>query len=159
MARPAVLLLSAVALAGCSPSTLDTAETERAIRASVTERFDASVEAVTCPDDVEAEEGGTFRCTVRAADGSSGRAVVLQQDDENVVRTPFLRVAGVERLVSREFAEQSAARRVRIACPDIVEARAGGTFACRARAGRRTARIRVTQSDVEGRVRWERVAR
>lgn len=161
MGRRAVAVVAAGLLTGCSPDTLDAEQTEQAIRAAVTERFDVAVETVTCPEDVEAEQGGTFRCTVRAVDGSQGRAVVTQQDDEGRVRarTPFLRVADVERLVSRGLAEQSAARRVRLTCPDIVVVDVGGRFRCRARADGRRAGVRVTQQDAAGGVRWELLQR
>jgi hypothetical protein len=161
MRRTAVLLLPVLALvAGCGSAALDATETEQAIRASVAERFDVAVDAVRCPEDVEAQAGARLRCTVRAADGSHGRVVVTQDEDGDVeARTPFLRMAGIERLVARGVQERSGARRVRLACPDIVVVHAGRSFTCRGRADGRRARVRVTQQDAEGSVRWELVRR
>jgi hypothetical protein len=159
MRRPLVLVLAAAALvAACGTATLDPAATERAVRTGVTERFAVAVEDVACPDDVRSAAGASFRCTVRAADDSSGTVVVTQQDDQGHVRVraPFLRVAGVERLVSKGLRQQTGAR-LRLDCPDIVVLDAGGTFTCRARAGSRRARVRVVQQNARGRVRWQLV--
>ena len=151
----AIVVCAAALLAGCS-SKLDVADTEQAITASVARRFGVTVRAVDCPAEVRAKAGATFRCTVRAADGSSGVAVVTQEDDRGHVRarTPFLDIRGIERDLSRGLEEQSGARRVRVSCPDIVRVDAGESFRCRARTGGRRTRLKVVQG-ADGRVRLQ----
>jgi len=80
------LVALSVAAAGCSASigskkTLKTDQAETQIAESL------NVEAtVSCPEDVEVEEGGTFDCDVETADGETGVAHVTQKDDEGNIR-------------------------------------------------------------------------
>ena len=155
-ALPLVSLVAAV-LAGCGESTLDASDTERAIRGAVREQVGAAVSRVECPDGVAARTGGTFTCTITGKDGTRGKARVTQTDDQGhvSVRAPFVDTRPVERQVARGLEEQSGAGRVRLKCPEIVPVRAGSAFTCRVRAGGSSARVRVTQQDRRGRVRWE----
>jgi hypothetical protein len=58
-------VIAAIALAACGTIDADQLETE--IEDGVSgdlQKFDVSVESVSCPDDIESETGATFECTI-----------------------------------------------------------------------------------------------
>jgi hypothetical protein len=76
---PLALAAPLLALAACGGSTLDASQVEEQILAELQDAG-SPVTAVTCPDDVAAQEGGTFTCTGTAADGT-WTLEVAQTDD------------------------------------------------------------------------------
>ena len=75
----ALVVLGAVAAAGCA-SKLDTGKIEVEIKKSLADRTGARIASVDCPDDVEAKEGDTFRCTATAATGKRVPIEVIQEN-------------------------------------------------------------------------------
>jgi len=68
--------------------------------------------------------------------------------------TQKLDVEDAEKTIAKQLGEESGGT-VLVDCPDEVEIKRGDTFNCRATArGKKAARVRVTQLDDEGRVRW-----
>jgi hypothetical protein len=65
-----------------------------------------------------------------------------------------LDTAEAERTIADRL-ERQAGTKVTISCPDDVEIKKGNTFDCEAKARNDTARVKVTQLDDEGNVRWE----
>ncbi len=80
-----VLAAAAITLAACGQGVLDTAELEAQIAAELERQTGVTPSSVDCPADVPAEEGGTFRCTVTADDGSSIGLTVTQTDDQGSI--------------------------------------------------------------------------
>jgi hypothetical protein len=77
--------LVAVALAACT-RTVNTDALEQQIAAELQAQAGVTPSSVDCPDDVEAEAGGTFTCTATTDDGSTATITVTQQDDEGNLR-------------------------------------------------------------------------
>ncbi|MEX2196366.1 MAG: DUF4333 domain-containing protein [Thermoleophilaceae bacterium] len=75
----------ALGVAGCGSSTLDTAEIEDEVQELAEDR-DLEVDGVTCPDDIEAEEGDEFDCEVEIEGGEEIDAEVTQRNDDGDVR-------------------------------------------------------------------------
>jgi hypothetical protein len=59
-----------------------------------------------------------------------------------------------EKTIANRLGEQ-AKTKVAINCPDDVEIKKGDTFTCDAKAKNDNAKVKVTQLDDEGNVRWE----
>ena len=58
--------------------------------------------------------------------------------------------------ISKGVAQQTGAKGVKVDCPDDVDAKKGDTFDCNLTAsGGQKAKIKVTQQDDEGNVRWQ----
>lgn len=74
------------ALAGCGESTLDTGKIESEIKPEVEDQTGTRDVAVSCPDDVEAEEGAEFECDLTAAGGVKAKVAITQEDDDGNVR-------------------------------------------------------------------------
>jgi Domain of unknown function (DUF4333) len=68
--------------------------------------------------------------------------------------TQQLDTAEAERTIGDRLGEQ-ARTKVTINCPENVEIKKGDTFTCDAKARNDTAKVRVTQLDDEGNVRWK----
>jgi predicted component of type VI protein secretion system len=68
--------------------------------------------------------------------------------------TEQLDTAEAEKTIADRLGKQ-AGTKVTIDCPDDVEIKKGDTFNCEAKARKDTAKVRVTQLDDEGNVRWE----
>ena len=148
-----ILLAGATAVAGCGTKTIDDGKAEKAIKAEVARQAGADVRSVSCPDDVEPEKGGTFTCRVTGTDGSAGDVNVTQKDDEGRVRfsAPFIHMRDIERSLAVQFSSPQVS--VTLDCPEIVTAKAGGTFVCDGRDSKgRRAKIDVTQKDARGNV-------
>jgi uncharacterized protein DUF4333 len=86
----AIACLGALMLAGCGKK-LDTDKIERGVEQGLMDRTGTKIASVTCPDDVEAKEGDTFRCTAKASSGESLQIEVVQEDDEGHVRWQLVR--------------------------------------------------------------------
>jgi hypothetical protein len=67
--------------------------------------------------------------------------------------TQQLDTAEAEKTIGNRLGEQ-AGTKVTINCPDDVEIKKGDTFECEAKARNDTAKVKVTQLDDEGNVRW-----
>ena len=90
MRRPlAVLAVTCASLAllatACGDSKLDTSKLEDQIEKTLADRTGFTITSVRCPDDVKAEKGGTFRCTVATARGERAVVNVTQTDDKGGV--------------------------------------------------------------------------
>jgi uncharacterized protein DUF4333 len=145
------LLLAAAAAASCGDSAIDAAKAQRLVRGTVAGQLHSRVVAVTCPDDVKAQDGARFTCVVRGADGSQGPAVVTQRDDGALsVSAPFLNVREAESVMAAQIGRQIEREDVRVTCPEIVVDRRDGRFTCRATAGGRSARVAVRLTDGAG---------
>ena len=68
--------------------------------------------------------------------------------------TQQLDTAEAERTIADRLGKQ-ARTKVTIRCPDDVEIKKGDTFTCDAKARNDTAKVKVTQLDDEGNVRWQ----
>jgi len=152
-----LLLLAAVAvpLAGCARE-IDSAKAERSIARTVADQVGAEVRSVECPDGLTAEKGDTFECTVTGADGSSGTAQVTERDDRGTVSVsaPFIDVGELEQSIEEGIAKQ-VGDDVDVTCPELVAGAKGDTFDCTASSGPREVTVNVTQTDAQGRVRYE----
>jgi hypothetical protein len=85
------LALGAAVIGACGESRLDTDKAESAIRAGITRQTGVKIDAVRCPDEVEARKGDTFRCVARASNGQRARVEVTQRDDEGAVSWRLVR--------------------------------------------------------------------
>ena len=84
--RARIVLLASITLltgAACT-RTLDTQSLEEQIAGDLETGGGPAVDDVTCPDDVEAEAGGTFMCTA-TGDGVEWLIRVTQVDDDGHV--------------------------------------------------------------------------
>ena len=80
-----LILATALALPACSEKVINTDELEGEIARELEAQTGVVPASVECPDDVPAEKGGTFRCTVTADDGSSAGITVTQTDDQGSI--------------------------------------------------------------------------
>lgn len=71
-------------LAACS-STLNTGKLEDEIQKGIEGQTDINVSSISCPKDVELEEGDIFDCDVEASDDTQFTVTVTQKDDEGNV--------------------------------------------------------------------------
>lgn len=83
IALPALALV--VALAGCGTTTLDTEKVEEEVQELAEDR-DLDVDGVSCPSDVEAEEGDEFTCDIELENGEEIEAEITQRNDDGDVR-------------------------------------------------------------------------
>jgi hypothetical protein len=83
----AAMIGAALALAACGGQTIDSEDLE----AQLTDQLSAETDldpadvSVTCPDDIEAEEGREFECTL-TANGEDATVEVTLTDDEGGFR-------------------------------------------------------------------------
>ncbi|MBB3082690.1 DUF4333 domain-containing protein [Geodermatophilus sabuli] len=102
------LAVGAVLLFGTT--TIDTAEAERQIATLTEEQVGVAAADVSCPEDVEAEAGGTFSCTA-TLDGQPIRFTVEQTDAEGNVQIEsdetFVVVATVEESLAQQVGAEA----------------------------------------------------
>jgi Domain of unknown function (DUF4333) len=86
--RPHLILLAAplaALAAGCGTKTINTNKAEAEIAKGIEQQTRISDVTVKCPDDVEAKQGDTFRCTASAR-GQTASVQVVQRDDDGNIR-------------------------------------------------------------------------
>jgi hypothetical protein len=84
LALLAAATLAALGLVACGTKTIDSEDLEQQLTEQLS--ADAGVNpddvSVECPDDIEAEEGREFDCTLTAPNGDEVRVEVTLTDDE-----------------------------------------------------------------------------
>jgi phosphoenolpyruvate synthase/pyruvate phosphate dikinase len=83
-AIPAAALI--LGFAACGNVDTDKIEDEIAKQVEEQAQGQVKVKSVKCPDDVKAEKGDRFTCTITAENGATAKALVVQQDDDGNVR-------------------------------------------------------------------------
>jgi hypothetical protein len=88
LAIAAATILAALALAACGARTIDSGELESQLQEQLSAEAgaDPAEVSVSCPEDIEAEEGREFDCTLVAPDGDEVRVEVTLTDDEGGFR-------------------------------------------------------------------------
>ena len=154
---PAVLLAVAlvVVLAGCARE-IDQAKAEKYITKAVGDEIGAKVKSVDCPSGLTAKKGETFECTVVGTDGSKGTTKVIEKDDKGSVgvSAPFIHPTEIEDSIEKGITAQVGSD-VALECPEIIVAKKGDTFDCKATSGSDKATVRATQTDGQGHVRYK----
>jgi hypothetical protein len=114
MRRAAAIGLVITLLAACgddAPATLDAAEVEGEI-ADALEDLDVEAD-VSCPPDVELDEGDDFECEVEPDEGDSFDVEVLQSDDEGNVEfvLPIVKLvrSEVEEVIGERLSDEQGA--------------------------------------------------
>lgn len=161
-------LASAVVAAGCGsssndtatstqPRTVDAAQVEQGIEDDLS-TASASVTSAKCPDDVSAERGETFACTVAFDNGASGRATVTQLGAGKYgyeLEAGSVQVDGstAEAAVKDSLAAQGLPNSV-VNCPDNIIVKVGTTVTCDLSSGGGAASgsVTFTFSDANGTV-------
>ncbi len=80
LALPAALAL-AVGVTACGKTTIDTDSAEKSISENIQKQLGQKPKSVQCPNEIVAKKGGTFTCTVTAADGAKATIKATQTDD------------------------------------------------------------------------------
>lgn len=154
----AALLGATLIFASCSATkTLEAEDLNEQIAAELQDTF--GIEAtVDCPDDIEAEEGGTFECSAEDSAGTSLPIQVTQTDgDGNVDWTmDVFDLSIVEDGLEPEVSEAVDAQ-IDIECPRVfIETEPGTTFDCPVSDEQnREGIIRITALDEAGQLDWE----
>lgn len=160
-AAAALAVTAGLVLAGCSVSVgggdLDTADAEALIEGGY-ERQGAVAVEVSCPRDVEPEEGGTFICEATGPTGATADIDVMQVDDEGNIEFAYVPIglnpAALEAQIATEFQRQRSVS-VSVSCPRAIAAEEGNVFPCTVTAPNGDeVEAQVTQRDDEGNVRW-----
>ena len=74
--------MAALLIAGCGGTVIDSAKTEDALQANLSNSLETKVSSVDCPSDIEVEKGATFTCSVKLTDGED-QVVTLRIDNED----------------------------------------------------------------------------
>ena len=83
----AVAAMAAAALpAGCGEQTLDASELEQELSRQLGAQAGQTPRSVACPDNVKAQRGKRFDCTLTAKNGDRVRVEVLLTNDEGGFR-------------------------------------------------------------------------
>jgi predicted small lipoprotein YifL len=74
-------LLATFGLAACGDKTIETGSAEKSISDNIEQQGLPKPKSVECPDEIKAEKGGKFSCTLTTADGSKVKVNASQTDD------------------------------------------------------------------------------
>lgn len=83
-ARVSLVAVLAITVPACS-KTLDTQGLEGQLATQIEDEIDTTIASVECPEDVDVERGGTFRCTAEEESGATLEIQVVQADDQGSV--------------------------------------------------------------------------
>ena len=163
----------AVVAVGCGSQQLDVAKGERLMATELGPLIGlkASEAKVACPDDIAAEKGARFECTLSTPAGAKLRVRVEQTSDAGDVWFNFVdgepaKLLNTDKLTTW-VAEKLAARfrldpaAITVSCPGGVPLQSGAQLSCTASAEGagedvnrgQTATVKLTQTDADGNVR------
>ena len=159
-----VAAAGALALAGCgggdstSPSrAIDAAQVESGIDKQLSTPA-AEVTSVKCPEDVKAEAGARFNCSVTWSNGATGKVKVTQESVNQFTYQPVsgsVQVPGssVEKSIEQELDKQGAPN-AQADCPDTITVKLDTTVTCdlRGAGGQAAGTVTFTFSDTSGTV-------
>jgi hypothetical protein len=132
-------------VAGCGSGTsssekptVDPEKAEALVVKAAREQVHLRPRSVSCPDDIAGKKGATFTCRVTGADGTTatvpGRVTGTENGGRIFVGMPLVDVGKIEATMVT-FLRNQVGPSAKVACPDVVTLRKGGTFTCRATAG------------------------
>jgi hypothetical protein len=144
-------LVPALVAAACGKQ-LDVSKPERAIAASIEERYSIDVQGVSCPQDLEAKKGSRFQCVV-TLQGDRLTANVTQTDSSGGLRYELAEQILTANSVAKAIRAQYHATSVDCGKRTYWVAHPNRAFTCRAKddAGG-AARITVTVRDARGNI-------
>jgi hypothetical protein len=148
-------LALALAAVGCGSDTIDAGEVESGIEQSLSSAT-ASVSGVSCPNDVEKEEGTTFTCDAKLEGGGKAKVKVTQTSKGGDFTYAFkpgtvvLTDNTVEPALEKDLAA-SGLPETKIDCPDTIKVKEGEQVTCTATgAGGRQSELTFTFSSADG---------
>jgi hypothetical protein len=154
-AARAVGLALALAIVGCGSDTIDANEVEAGIEESLSSAT-ASVSSVSCPDDVQKEEGATFTCDAKLEGGGKAKVKVTQTTKGGDFTYSFkpgtvvLTDEAVEPALEKDLAA-SGVPDTTVDCPDAIKVKEGETVTCTATgSGGRESQVTFTFSIADG---------
>jgi hypothetical protein len=148
-------LTLALAAVGCGSDTIDAGEVESGIEQSLSSAT-ASVSSVSCPNDVEKEEGATFTCDAKLEGGGKAKVKVTQTSKGGDFTYAFkpgtvvLTDNTVEPALEKDLAA-SGLPETKIDCPDTIKVKEGEQVTCTATgASGRQSELTFTFSSADG---------
>lgn len=162
MRRPLLPALALALLAACSTTkTLDSGDLETTLSSNAAQQLPGvEIGEAECPDDIEAEAGSTFECTIDVAGQEVSYQVVQDDDEGNVTFTRSQAVLDIDKLTSEvtNGIEAQTGVEVTVTCPGgpIRVETPQSTFTCTATTEQGEQRsVEITVTDVEGNVDWQ----
>ncbi|MGI8800881.1 MAG: DUF4333 domain-containing protein [Solirubrobacteraceae bacterium] len=137
---------TAVLLAACGGSKLDSAKAAKTISMLVTSKLGVPVRSVDCPKDIKLQSGLVSTCEVTMASGEVEPFIITQSNGKFRVQPRDLVAGGVEKTIT----DQLAARGITAStvCPQHVVIVVGAKFTCTATDTKRaTVRFTATIQD------------
>ena len=148
-------LAFALATVGCGSDTIDAGEVEAGIEQSLSSAT-APVSSVSCPDDVEKEEGATLTCDAKLEGGGKAKVKVTQTSKGGDFTYSFkpgtvvLTDDAVEPALEQELTA-SGLPDTTVDCPDTIKVKEGEQVACSATgSGGRQSELTFTFSSADG---------
>jgi hypothetical protein len=156
MRAPAVIGLAlALGTIGCGSDTIDADEAEAGIEQSLSSAT-ASVSSVSCPNDVEKEEGATFTCDAKLDGGGKAKVKVTQTSKGGDFTYTFkpgtvvLTDDAVEPALEKDLTA-SGLPDTTVDCPDTIKVKEGEKVTCTATgSGGRQSQLTFTFSSADG---------
>ena len=145
----------ALGAVGCGGDTVDAAEVEAGIEESLSGAT-ASVSSVSCPNDVEKEEGATFTCDAKLEGGGKAKVKVTQTSKGGDFTYAFKpgTVVLTDNTVEPALEEDLAASGLpdtTVDCPDTIKVKEGEMVTCTATgSGGRQSQLTFTFSSDDG---------
>jgi hypothetical protein len=167
--RPSVARLSVttaaaalVALAACTPPTLDMDAVKKAISEGVDAQLSLPIESVSCPPPRPVKAGDSFECIATPRGGGRLTVTVTQDDAKSKVSWKVAKTEGlldlqkVEASIVAGLREQAKVEATAACGGRWKAAKAGDSFECEAKAsGGQTATIVVSVADGNGNISWK----
>ena len=152
-------VLVALVVAGCGddssstntttqpPKKVDDAAVEKGIKEQLSTP-EAQVTKASCPSDITAKQGATFKCSVTWSNGATGKVKVTQVGPNSFTYVPvegsvMIPAAPVEQQIQEDLAKQGAPNAV-VNCPDNIIIKVGTTVTCNVSNGAGTVHSSVT---------------
>lgn len=150
-----LVMTSSVLVAGCGPTTVDTASLEKNVMSSIDGPGSVQVDTVDCPQDQVPEVGSTFSCTYVLTDGTAGKIKVTVRDEEGAGSWEVTKPASgqAEQVVLTGYEKEIGRKPTSVDCPDPLKGRKAKTICTVEFANGETRDVAVTVKK-GGSIRW-----
>jgi hypothetical protein len=130
-----VVLIAALAAAGCGSDTVDAGKAEQGLESSSLSTSSTKITSASCPNDVKKEKGQTFTCDVKLSGGGKAKVTVTQTSSHNTFSYAYkpgsvvIPGSKIDQQLEQDLAD-AGIKNAQVNCPSSVTVKLDTTVTC-----------------------------
>lgn len=130
-----VVVVAALATAGCGSATVDASKAEQGLENSSLSSSTTQITSASCPDDAKKEKGKSFTCDVKLSGGGKAKVTTTQTSNHNTFSYAYkpgsvvLPGSTVDHELEQDL-DDAGVKDAHVDCPSSVPVKQGTTVTC-----------------------------